>query len=406
MTKDDALHHLRMRNQELLQLHREYRQFKTLDWLARFSQRSALFAVRAHKLIGVDLPVPNIILCHDTFALQAAQAMKREHPRAVGWFDNVEFPDPSERYALVPPGVPQIDSPSALALTAHHTAAINQADWILSTSAGQTSALRSMGVTASITTVPNYAGQGILTSRDLRTEMGLGRNDKVAIYIHTAYPGAGLAECLTALRHLPAHIHIALLGRDGLDPSSISIAADLGVADRFQVLTKIDPVELSSFASQADAVLLPLFPESENLRTCMPNRLFEGVLAQRPLVAHANTAIGVFVKENKLGEVFFGGLDLAGAIERAINSPGNDEVFRTAVRRHNWDVAAEPLVSRLSSKDSGHLVVLANKDIANNTRISRLAASVRTAGWQTSVVCNKPPRKSLAVPGVAYFTVG
>jgi glycosyltransferase involved in cell wall biosynthesis len=99
-------------------------------------------------------------------------------------------------------------------------------------------------------------------------------------------PERNLETLLRALVHVPAPARLAIIGYGDHLRSLQQLAHRLRLAGRVHFLGPIPSRELLPYTAGADLGLIPYLPIDENHRFCSPNKFFEYVAAQVPILAH------------------------------------------------------------------------------------------------------------------------
>ncbi|GIK98121.1 MAG: hypothetical protein BroJett029_23300 [Alphaproteobacteria bacterium] len=120
----------------------------------------------------------------------------------------------------------------------------------------------------------------------LRSILGIGEDRRILLYQGWMSWTRGLQDLVRALAKVDPAIHLVFLGygdaRDGL----AAIARREGVADRVHFLAAVPPDEMLYLTATADAGIIPYQPTGLNSTLCSPNKLFEYIQAQLPIVAN------------------------------------------------------------------------------------------------------------------------
>jgi glycosyltransferase involved in cell wall biosynthesis len=153
---------------------------------------------------------------------------------------------------------------------------------------------------------------------------------------------------------LPAHVHLALLAAvaprwEGFMAGLRDEAREHDVADRVHFLPPRSPNELISYASGADAGVIPLRDVSANIHYCMPNKLMEMIMARLPVAVTALPDMAGLVSRHGIGATFDAEdpRSIAAAIARLLDD-GAHSRFREQVARAaeelSWEREARPYV--------------------------------------------------------------
>lgn len=109
---------------------------------------------------------------------------------------------------------------------------------------------------------------------------------RVAIYVGSPQQGRGVEIAIAALVHVPS-LHLCLMGDadEARWESLLAYADDLSVAKRLHRIHPVAPEAVSSFVAQADVSIIPIQPTCTSYKYCLPNKLFQSLVAETPVVA-------------------------------------------------------------------------------------------------------------------------
>lgn len=391
---------LRSRNRALNHARRD-------SWLSHFVMLSGSFSTKVLEATEEIAP-PGIVLAHEDLALRSMLQLSAVHPNAQLIFDNVEFPDHRGRIRFPGSMQERNDDASNASVLAFKTSAINATQLVFASSPGQAKALGEMGVTTPVEVLHNCrirATEGAQPST-IRQHCGLHDDERLVLYLNNAYEGGGADETIAMLDHLPQYVHVAFLGNAKLGDRDLSeVAAERGLSDRCSFLDLVPSSELVDYIRGADLITIPLQPGLPNFETCLPNRVFEAIAAQVPMISHEEIAIGEFITEHGLGCVFsqVSATSMAIAVEDALDRDMSS-ALAAAAERFTWEVEQQKLKTRLAPSD-GPTYLLANKGIERNNRIFRLSCSLADNS-EVHVFARGRPADDLVVPGVIYHEIG
>ncbi|WP_395022695.1 glycosyltransferase family 4 protein [Dongia sp.] len=141
----------------------------------------------------------------------------------------------------------------------------------------------------------------------IRRDLGLDGAAQLVLALNSVRAGEGVEVIVEALRHLPAHVHLAILGQgtDGAGGERLrSIAAAAGAGGRLHLPPLQPASEVIGYASGADMGIIPRQPVTDNLSLSLPNRFFEMVAAGLPLAVSRVGEIAALVDHHGIGVVF------------------------------------------------------------------------------------------------------
>lgn len=139
----------------------------------------------------------------------------------------------------------------------------------------------------------------------LRETLGLKQSAPLVLYTGSLTFNRGLESVIEALADLEG-FHLACVG-----PANVSIlkglesqAQSLGVGDRFHHVDRVEPGILISYVSDADLAVVPIQDACLSYHYCLPNKLFEAIHANIPVLASNLPDIREIIDRESVGEVF------------------------------------------------------------------------------------------------------
>lgn len=203
-----------------------------------------------------------------------------------------------------------------------------------------------------IRNIPPY--QPPLTSNRLRERLGLGADSAIALYQGNIQDDRGLDILVRAARYIAPRHRIVLMGRDLAQGSIQAMVAQEGVGDRVTILPPVPSDELLEWTSSADLGLIVYRPsQSPNVRYCLPNKIFEYIMAGVPVLASPLDAVAQLLHRYDAGAVL-PSVDPE-QVGPAIGAMLDDAAALTRMR-HNATIAAERELNW--EQESGKLVQL------------------------------------------------
>jgi glycosyltransferase involved in cell wall biosynthesis len=165
----------------------------------------------------------------------------------------------------------------------------------------------------------------------------------LAVYFGAITRNRGLAPALRALALVP-ELRMRFVGPEawGYGGELRQLAAELGVADRLQILDPVPPEQAASVLADADLGLALIEPACLSYRMTLPNKLYEYVAAGVPVLSSGVPVLAGEVRRHELGLVADPAdpAALAAAI-RAMLDPAAQARLRAAVSRlaaeTGWD---------------------------------------------------------------------
>jgi O-antigen/teichoic acid export membrane protein len=152
--------------------------------------------------------------------------------------------------------------------------------------------------------IPPYQAPG--PSERLRQHCGLSATTRIALYQGNLQADRGLDLLVRAARFLAAGQVIVLMGRAvGQTGEQLqALIASEGVAGQVRILPAVPYAELGAWTASADVGLLLFAPAfSANIRLCLPNKLFEYLMAGLPVLATPLEAVSEVLHATRAGQV-------------------------------------------------------------------------------------------------------
>ena len=138
------------------------------------------------------------------------------------------------------------------------------------------------------------AYRSVAKSDRLRQRLGLGPQVRLALYQGNVQSDRGLDSLVRAAPKLDPNIVIVIMGNGSASALSQleALIAKQGVADRVKILPPVPYDELLDWTASADIGLIIYSPErSLNIKMCLPNKLFEYLMAGLPVLASELVAV-------------------------------------------------------------------------------------------------------------------
>ncbi len=136
-----------------------------------------------------------------------------------------------------------------------------------------------------------------------RESLGMPK-DKTVVILQGAgiNEGRGGEEIITSMKFLP-NCHLFVVGEGTVLPKLKSIASELQLNDRISFIPRQTPETLFNYTSLADIGLAIDTDLSPNLRFSLPNKIFEYIKAETPLVVSNLVERAKIVKQYNVGVV-------------------------------------------------------------------------------------------------------
>ncbi len=141
-------------------------------------------------------------------------------------------------------------------------------------------------------------------SNRLRERLGLDRSTRIALYQGYLQPDRSLDILVRAARFLATGHVIVLMGRGTAQAELEALATREGVTDRLFLLPHVPYQELLSWTSSADLGLCIFRPDySLSIRWCLPNKLFEYLMAGVPVLSSNLDAAADLLTHYDVGQI-------------------------------------------------------------------------------------------------------
>lgn len=193
--------------------------------------------------------------------------------------------------------------------------------------------------------VINVPEKTVIEVRDLRPELGLMPGTPLLLYQGSIQENRGIEPAIDAVELLD-DVVLVIVGygyyRDKLEAN----VARRGLADRVRFFGPIPNDQLLHWTASADVGLCNIVNASLSYYTTLPNKLFEYMMAEVPVLGSDSPGIGRVVAETGVGEVVdpLSPSELAAATRKILDDP---EPYRAACRvaseRYNWEVESAHL---------------------------------------------------------------
>jgi len=201
-----------------------------------------------------------------------------------------------------------------------------------------------------VRTIPPY--QRVPESDRLRQFLGLSSDVRIALYQGILHVGRGLEGLIQAAAFLEPNNMIIMMGNGNLEAELKALVINEGVADRVKILPPVPYKELLSWTASADMGLIVYPPHySQNVQMCLPNKLFEFLMAGLPVLASQLGAVADIIRTYDVGRVVtsLSPRDIGGAIntmltDRAALMRMQRNALRASQQDLCWDKEKQVLI--------------------------------------------------------------
>lgn len=185
----------------------------------------------------------------------------------------------------------------------------------------------------------------------IRQALGLGPESGIALYQGNFQLDRGLDVLMEASRHIAPQHRIVIMGKDLTHGEIAKLVEQAGVGERFKILPAVPYEDLIEWTASADLGLIIYRPShSPNVKYCLPNKIFEYLMAGIPVLATSLDAVADLLATYDAGTV----VPSVDPIEvaRAINALLDDQQTRVRLRRNalaaardlSWEHESQRLV--------------------------------------------------------------
>ncbi len=213
--------------------------------------------------------------------------------------------------------------------------------------------LRQLYTAHNLVLVRNLHRFEVVQSSDrLRQYLRLGPQVQIALYQGNLQPTRGLELLVQAAAFLESNIVIVMMGK-GVGTTLSELAALIeheGVSDCVKIIPPVPYEELLEWTASAD-IGLTIYPPaySENIRMCLPNKLFEYLMAGLPVLSSELDAVVDLLHRYDVGRVV-SSLTPAG-VGDAINAMLADRAALARLSRNARDAVQHDLCWEKESQE-------------------------------------------------------
>jgi len=239
-------------------------------------------------------------------------------------------------------------------LTLLFTAIVSRCSGVITVSPPIAQEIRSRYRARRVTVIRNIpAFQAVAKSDRLRQHLGLGPEIRIALYQGNIDQVRQLSSLVRAAGLLERNTVIVLMGKGvGETVSELeALAVKESVADRVKIIPPVPYAELLEWTASADIGLAVFSPDySLSVRWCLPNKLFEYLMAGLPVLATSLDAVADLLKSYDVGQVVpsFTPVDIAAAINAMLaDHAALDRMRGNALKAVRGDLCWEKARQRL-----------------------------------------------------------
>ena len=167
-------------------------------------------------------------------------------------------------------------------------------------------------------------------------------NRKTILYQGGVQKGRGLENLVISMRWVD-DAALVILGNGGIKEELRDLAVKYKVEKKVFFVSAVPPEEVSSYTCLADIGAHPIENTCLNHYYCLPNKLFEYLMAGLPVAVSDFPEMAKIVKKYKVGEVFDPSKpqDIARAINSLLNHPNKYQECKLNIKKinqiYNWE---------------------------------------------------------------------
>lgn len=356
----------------------------------------------------------SLCLAHDTYSLQAALLFKEKYGARI-LYDAVEVPNYQDRSIAARKGYAENTYAADFIREAEYEL-IRKADSLISVSDGLAQVVEQQTGAKLPSVVRNCRFfETIETNLSIREDAKCADGDKVVLFLNTINYGDGLDEAIEALKELPDTIKFVFLGGVQKLEGGKNLNVELrkaGLFDRCAFVEAREPHALIQYISGADIMAIMRRPTNLNNEISLPNRVFEAISAEVPLVVPDLRDIGKIVSVHDIGEVYAARdpFDMVQKITDALETKRFIELKKSLNRAKEtlcWEKEQASFIGAVdmaleAEAPKGRTLILACKGLERNDRIFRMSKSLLENGHDVHVVCLELPKEELFHSEVTY----
>jgi glycosyltransferase involved in cell wall biosynthesis len=204
----------------------------------------------------------------------------------------------------------------------------------------------SYGIETPLVLVNSPPRANVRENRPLRERLGLPPSSKVILYLGGITFGRGLEDLVQAMRELPPHVHLLLMGP--VVPSYANQLRDLlngtSARSRIHLREAVPYQDVIHEAYGADLGFNGIELTCESYRHALPNKFFEYVFADVPVLSSPTASVTPLTREYSLGRIYEG--RLADNVEQMLREPARipAEQRRAFIDRFCWESQEQALL--------------------------------------------------------------
>ena len=158
----------------------------------------------------------------------------------------------------------------------------------------------------------------------------------ILMYIGSLGEDRGLRELLKAYKSLNSRENMMLIvgGHGAIEDN---LVADMKDMDNTLFIGRVLNKDVPLYTKACDAVFMMIDPKVKSYKIAMPNKLFEAMAADKPVIASSDTLYGEVVKKENCGiTICYGDIE---ALKKAISGLASDPTLRNKLGKNGLDAA-------------------------------------------------------------------
>ena len=187
--------------------------------------------------------------------------------------------------------------------------------------------------------------------KDFRKMLKMPDTSTVLLYQGVILEGRGFTPLLEAMKNIE-NCDLVVLGSGVFQSKYEKLAEEFGIKNRIHFLGNIDQGELINYTAGADIGVALIENISKSYYYALPNKLFEYIMAELPVLISDLPQMKKIVKDYKVGEIV--NLENSGEIEKIITEFIEDKE-KLKLFKQNTIVASEELNWQKEYKKVKHL---------------------------------------------------
>lgn len=259
-----------------------------------------------------------------------------------------------------------------------------------------------------LTLINSRAYERIIPSNKLKEKFGL--NDDARIVFASGNAVSGFEPILEALAGLPENY--ILIGFIRVKPDSYfekikSLILELNLTHRVFINDFVPYEELIDFAQQAHVGVTIADESNPNAAVALPNRFFDYLCAEIPIVMHAMPDVVELTRKYNIGKTVYKTTaeNWRLAIEEVVE---NQALYKPNVRRAKseicWESQEKELYEFMGKPTS--VTMFGIRDLTQYQRFKRIAKTLINYGCKVKMfTLSKATEYSAVIPGVDYYII-